>query len=149
MNEFLLDTVEGYILDARDAFFAAPTNVQIAVVVLGLMLLSRRGRALLKLPFWVVGLLLRPVRAVLRHAGSTRAQRVRAEWNRMRPEVAPKILARDDWTCQERGCGVRLTKDNWSIDHVIPVSRGGSNNTKNLRACCISCNSRKGARIAV
>lgn len=33
-----------------------------------------------------------------------------------------------------------------SIDHVIPLSRGGTNWASNLRPCCISCNSSKGAK---
>jgi|688.fasta_scaffold583313_2 hypothetical protein len=32
----------------------------------------------------------------------------------------------------------------WSIDHVVPTSRGGSNRMENLVKCCHQCNSRKG-----
>ncbi len=34
-----------------------------------------------------------------------------------------------------------------SIDHVIPLARGGSNWPANLRPACRSCNSRKGAKL--
>lgn len=33
-----------------------------------------------------------------------------------------------------------------SVDHVIPLSRGGTNWPANLRPCCLSCNSSKGAK---
>jgi 5-methylcytosine-specific restriction endonuclease McrA len=34
-----------------------------------------------------------------------------------------------------------------TIDHIIPVSRGGTNDVDNLRLLCRSCNSKKGARL--
>jgi len=37
-------------------------------------------------------------------------------------------------------------KPGGSIDHVIPVSRGGSHSLGNLVSCCQSCNASKGAR---
>ena len=41
-------------------------------------------------------------------------------------------------------CGTRLTVDNLQIDHMDPVSRGGSNDEENLQALCRRCNIRKG-----
>jgi hypothetical protein len=35
------------------------------------------------------------------------------------------------------------------LDHVVPVSRGGTSDATNLVACCASCNARKGARTGV
>lgn len=32
----------------------------------------------------------------------------------------------------------------WNIDHIIPTSRGGKNNTSNLQAVHIKCNRDKG-----
>jgi 5-methylcytosine-specific restriction endonuclease McrA len=33
------------------------------------------------------------------------------------------------------------------IDHVVPLSKGGTNDTSNLVPCCRPCNSRKGNRL--
>lgn len=51
------------------------------------------------------------------------------------------ILKRDRNTCQY--CGKR---DNLTIDHVLPKSRGGRDSWENLVAACVSCNNRKGDR---
>jgi 5-methylcytosine-specific restriction endonuclease McrA len=48
---------------------------------------------------------------------------------------------------RERGrcfyCLRRLVKDEWSLDHVVPVARGGDNRRENAAACCLGCNQRK------
>lgn len=56
-------------------------------------------------------------------------------------EVRRFVYERDAYRC--KGC------EDWHdlcIDHVLPVSRGGSNNTDNLQTLCRSCNSKKGAK---
>ncbi len=35
---------------------------------------------------------------------------------------------------------------NYSVDHMLPISRGGSNDWSNLAIVCVSCNSRKAAK---
>lgn len=57
-------------------------------------------------------------------------------------ELAPSkrnIIDRDEGTCQYCGSKKRLT-----IDHVLPVSRGGENSWTNMVACCWDCNNKKG-----
>ncbi|EER95913.1 hypothetical protein BDA96_02G046800 [Sorghum bicolor] len=51
------------------------------------------------------------------------------------------ILYRDDFTCQYCSSG-----DNLTIDHVIPISRGGKWEWENLVTACARCNSRKGQK---
>jgi 5-methylcytosine-specific restriction endonuclease McrA len=48
------------------------------------------------------------------------------------------------WHC--RICGRELTKDTVTIDHIIPVSMGGTNAIENLQPLCRSCNCRKRTR---
>jgi 5-methylcytosine-specific restriction endonuclease McrA len=46
-------------------------------------------------------------------------------------------------------CGVRFSEGNRaSVDHVIPLALGGTHTRDNLRLCCCSCNSRRGATLS-
>ena len=51
------------------------------------------------------------------------------------------VHQRDNYTCQY--CG--YTKD-LSIDHIIPVSRGGKSTWENTVTACQKCNSKKGSK---
>ncbi len=51
------------------------------------------------------------------------------------------VLRRDGTRCQY--CG---TREQLTVDHVLPKSRGGKDVWKNLVAACIRCNNRKGNR---
>ncbi|KAK3446376.1 uncharacterized protein LOC104442799 isoform X1 [Eucalyptus grandis] len=51
------------------------------------------------------------------------------------------ILYRDSYICQYCSCGENLT-----IDHVLPISRGGKWTWENLVAACAKCNSKKGQK---
>jgi 5-methylcytosine-specific restriction endonuclease McrA len=56
-----------------------------------------------------------------------------------------KIFHRDGHIC--RYCGVALTKDNRSIDHITPKSKGGRNAPYNYAAACRTCNFLKGNKL--
>lgn len=52
-----------------------------------------------------------------------------------------KIACRDDFTCLF--CGARPGNDKIEIEHLIPVSKHGSDNEENLVAACHKCNRNK------
>ena len=43
-------------------------------------------------------------------------------------------------------CGTKLTDKNRTLDHMIPLSKGGQHSAANVVECCKSCNSRKHAK---
>lgn len=52
------------------------------------------------------------------------------------------VLIRDDFLCQY--CGKEITNaDDYEMDHIIPITRGGKENYLNLAAACRSCNQKK------
>lgn len=53
-----------------------------------------------------------------------------------------RIMERDGFMC--RHCGA---KDYLSIDHVVPVSRGGTGEDTNLQVLCLKCNRGKGNKL--
>ena len=51
------------------------------------------------------------------------------------------IFYRDGWRCLR--CG---KKSHLTVDHIIPVSRGGSSHPENLQTLCKKCNEWKGSK---
>jgi 5-methylcytosine-specific restriction endonuclease McrA len=49
-----------------------------------------------------------------------------------------KVLLRDKFTCQY--CGRRAPSVVVEVDHIIPKSKGGTNDLSNLTASCFQCN---------
>lgn len=41
-------------------------------------------------------------------------------------------------------CDSKLTPNNATTDHIIPISKGGNNTQVNLVVCCLKCNSDRG-----
>lgn len=55
-----------------------------------------------------------------------------------------EILKKDDFRCHY--CKHPLTNRTMHIDHVLPRSKGGTDEPDNLVACCPACNSQKGSK---
>jgi len=55
------------------------------------------------------------------------------------------IYSRDDNHCYI--CGKRFSESKLSIDHITPLSRGGSNSWTNCITCCKDCNLAKGSQL--
>lgn len=70
------------------------------------------------------------------------ARRNPSNWSNLRAYV----FERDNWTCQYCGADERSGDIDFHCDHVIPLSRGGSNAIENLATSCAPCNLSKGAR---
>ncbi len=56
----------------------------------------------------------------------------------------PNLGKRDAFTCQY--CGLALSSDDLTIEHVLPRSRGGPTTWENCVSACEECNARKADR---
>lgn len=63
------------------------------------------------------------------------------------------VLQRDNYTCAYCGIGPSekqknrlMTKNDFTLDHILPTSRGGKNTWVNTVCACPACNHRKGNR---
>jgi len=67
------------------------------------------------------------------------------ERGRMSKTRRRRILERDMYTCQ--ACGYQgASGEELQIDHMLPVSRGGTSHDANLQVLCAMCNQAKGNR---
>lgn len=57
------------------------------------------------------------------------------------------VYLRDNFRCLY--CGCTITRKTATIDHVVPISRGGKTVWENCATACGPCNSRKGNRMDV
>lgn len=61
-----------------------------------------------------------------------------------RMEAKKRILERDGYVCQNPQCGCLLEGMKDSIlDHIIPLSRGGTHDDENLQSLCLDCSRKK------
>lgn len=69
---------------------------------------------------------------------------------RYEPINRREVFTTDGWACQI--CGVETTPEygyphSATLDHIIPVSRGGHHTRDNVQTACAACNSAKGASL--
>jgi 5-methylcytosine-specific restriction endonuclease McrA len=57
------------------------------------------------------------------------------------PAVRKYVFERDRYCCPS--CGQTNQQTELTIDHIIPLAKGGSNDISNLQTLCRRCNSRK------
>lgn len=60
------------------------------------------------------------------------------------PATRAGVMLRDAYTCQY--CGDTPGREELTVDHVIPRSRGGGHNWENLTTACKRCNHKKGSQ---
>lgn len=76
---------------------------------------------------------------------------VRILSSELRPESSskrdaiPKQVQREVWRRDGGRCVECESLENLEFDHIIPVSKGGSNTARNIQLLCQECNRRKGA----
>jgi len=87
----------------------------------------------------------------IRHRGRSESRRRGPARDGDRPYADREIFERDRWTCHL--CGKRISKtakrtgpDGATIDHLVPLSLGGSDEPANVAAAHRRCNNEKRAR---
>lgn len=79
------------------------------------------------------------IKALLKKSGKEPAPSTRISF----PQTTRlRVLALSAFECQH--CGANLFQVEPHIDHIVPLSKGGSNDESNLQALCSDCNLAKG-----
>jgi 5-methylcytosine-specific restriction endonuclease McrA len=76
---------------------------------------------------------------VIRLLGYDRLPKQKVKFNRR------NIFARDGNRCQY--CGKKFSSSELSLDHVVPISRGGKSTWENVVCACLPCNVKKGNKL--
>lgn len=85
-----------------------------------------------------------------RHWGNVRARQARSPL--LDSYSDREIFERDNWLCHICGLHIDPSLDRMlpmgaTIDHVVPIAKGGVNSVDNVKAAHRSCNIRKGAKL--
>lgn len=68
---------------------------------------------------------------------------VRLPYNRL---MANNVSRKAIFTRDQHTCAYCKAKENLTLDHILPQSRGGKNEWSNLITACLKCNLKKGNR---
>jgi hypothetical protein len=82
----------------------------------------------------------------LRSQQSTTAWQRQQERSRITAGVRSKVLARDTYRCRHCGISTALGAV-LHVDHIIPISKGGTSDLANLQTLCQDCNLGKSNRL--
>lgn len=69
---------------------------------------------------------------------------MQAERRKLTPQIKATIALRDDFQCQF--CGKKLRWHEVTVDHILPICKGGKTDIENLQILCSHCNSQKGSK---
>ncbi len=58
--------------------------------------------------------------------------------------IVKRIFERDGYQCQTEDCYMQI---DLTIDHIIPILKGGTNDDDNLQTLCKRCNHKKGTSL--
>lgn len=72
-----------------------------------------------------------------------RKHKVRAGGPPLKRDQIETLFSRQKWKCANCNCCIR---NGYHIDHIYPVSKGGTNQISNIQLLCQPCNSRKSAK---
>jgi hypothetical protein len=83
-------------------------------------------------------------------SGRGRARRYGSYVDKVEPD---NVYSRDKWRCVSCSCkGVRSKEyrpDRATVDHRIPLSKGGSHTYENCQTMCVVCNSKKHTKVSM
>lgn len=81
---------------------------------------------------------------IARHSTSLRrARKLKAEGSHT-PKQSAALFRLQGEKCAN--CRIKLTRKNRHLDHIHPLSKGGSNDVRNLQWLCVPCNCTKSAK---
>jgi 5-methylcytosine-specific restriction protein A len=72
-----------------------------------------------------------------------------------RERAKAKELRQSQWWRQEIGKGIcyhcegKFPKEQLTMDHLVPIARGGKSTKSNCVVCCKECNTKKGHKLSV
>lgn len=76
------------------------------------------------------------------HQHNRRAKK-KANGGILSPDIVEKLMSLQRGKC---ACCRRVLRDDYDIDHIVPIALGGVNSDRNVQLLCVRCNRSKGAK---